>query len=85
MVRPKTIDGTRFIKIRVTSKFYKLIQVIAERLGIPSISEFCRSSLEIVVMGLFLKKNTALGNVEKEFMKKYGRRLRNITKEVSKA
>lgn len=84
-MRPKTIDGTRFIKIRVTSTFYEFIKKKSKEIGVPTISEFCRSALEIVCMGIYAGKNVKFGEVEKEFWKKYGRgrRIDKIEKKVS--
>jgi len=67
MPRPKTISGTKFIKFRVSNKFYSFIQEIARRSGL-TVSETCRSALLMFFMSLFLGKAR---NIEDEFYKKY--------------
>jgi len=84
MVRPKTIDGTRFIKIRVTNTFYEFIRKKSKELGIPSMSEFCRSALEIVCMGMYIGKDVKMGEIEKKFWEKYGRGKSGIGKSEKK-
>jgi hypothetical protein len=67
MPRPREIDGSKFIKIRVSSKFYNFIKEFSNNLGLP-ISEVCRSALIMSFEALFLGK---LKNVDKEFREKY--------------
>jgi hypothetical protein len=67
MVRPREINGTRYIKIRVSNKFYNFIKEFSNNLGLP-ISEVCRSALIISFEALFLGK---LKNVDKEFRERY--------------
>jgi len=72
MGRKKEIDGNKFVKFRISSKMYELIKRVSEELGI-TISETCRSALELFFMGLFLGK---FKGVEDEFWKKYNQHFR---------
>jgi len=63
MPRPRTIGGNKFVKFRVSEKFYTLIKELAERSGL-TISETCRSALEIFFMGLVTGK---FKHIEEEF------------------
>jgi len=67
MARSKEVNGSRFIKFRVSNKMYMLIKEVANRLGI-SISETCRSALYIFFMSLFTGKKE---EIEKEFWRYY--------------
>ena len=75
MGRKKEINGNKFVKFRISSKMYELIKRVSEELGI-TISETCRSALELFFMGLFLGK---FKGVENEFWKKYERYFRNYS------
>ena len=76
MARKKEINGNKFIKFRISKKMYELIKRTSEHLGI-SMSETCRSALELFFMGLFLGR---LKNVESEFYKKYHKFFEEKTK-----
>jgi hypothetical protein len=65
--RPKEINGGKYIKFRVSKKFYDFIKEFSQNIGL-SVSETCRSALEISFEALFLGKLT---NVDKEFKEKY--------------
>jgi hypothetical protein len=67
MPRPSTIDGKRYIKIRVSEKFYKFITELSKRFGM-STSELCRSALEISFMAMYVGK---INSIEKQFYKRY--------------
>ena len=67
MARPREIDGTRYIKIRVSNKFYNFIKEFSSNLGLP-ISEVCRSALISFFQALFLGK---MKNIESEFRERY--------------
>lgn len=68
MVRPKTeLPQTKFLKIRVTNKFYNFLKTFSQEMGI-SLSECCRIAIESFFMALILGK---MKNVNKEFYRKF--------------
>ncbi|MEM1543721.1 MAG: hypothetical protein QW795_03465 [Candidatus Bathyarchaeia archaeon] len=68
MVRPKSdIKQNKFIKIRVSEKFYDFIKEFSSRLGI-SVSECCRGALEIFFMAYYLGK---VKEIDRAFYMKY--------------
>jgi len=67
--RKKEIDGNKFIKFRVSSKMYYFIRDLSEELGI-TISETCRSALQLFFMGLALGK---FKGIEDEFWRRFGK------------
>lgn len=69
MGRKKEIDGNKFIKFRVSSKMYNFIRRVSEEMG-TSISETCRSALQLFFMGLALGK---FKGIEDEFWRRFGK------------
>jgi len=70
MPRPKTVNGKKYLKIRVSEKFYNFLKRVSEETGF-SISETCRSALEIFFMAYFTGR---LKGIEDEFWRKFGNR-----------
>jgi hypothetical protein len=67
MPRPREVNGSEYIKIRVSKKFYNFIKEYSKTIGLP-ISEVCRSALISFFEALFLGK---MKDVHDEFMKKF--------------
>lgn len=81
MGRKKEIDGNKFLKFRVSTKMYEFIKRVSQELGI-SISETCRSALQLFFMGVALGK---FKGIEDEFWKRVRENRKEKTDMVQKA
>jgi len=55
MGRQREIDGSRWVKFRVNTKMYEFIKKVSDEMGV-TISEMCRSALQLFFMGVVLGK-----------------------------
>ena len=79
MVRPREIDGKKDLRIRVSTAFYNFLKEVANQSGL-TISEVCRSALEVWFMVMYMGKALDLKKEYENYIKANLRLSKNVKK-----
>jgi hypothetical protein len=79
MPRPIEINGKKDLRIRVSTQFYEFLKEVARQSGL-TISEVCRSALEVWFMVMYMGKALDLKKEYEEYIKANSRLGKNVKK-----
>jgi len=79
MSRPIEINGKKDLRIRVSTQFYEFLKEVAKQSGM-TISEVCRSALEVWFMVMYMGKALDLKKEYEKYIKANSRLGKNVKK-----